>query len=114
MTETVVTRLTKALDPWAPGAEQDTIRLARTDGKALLQIIADYCENDPDTDHTTCAGCDAILCTSCGLGEEESTCQDDSGVRHCTSCWHDCRTCAAEVAFDARVEAYADAHGLRY
>lgn len=113
MTETAITRIAAEIAA-VDGLPDLKVEVAQADARALLQILSDYCENDPDTDHTTCIGCDAVLCTSCGLGEEEARCQDDSDGPHCTSCWNHCRTCSLEVAEDAKAEAYADAHGLRY
>lgn len=110
MTDTAVTRLAHALNADSAGL----VVLDLADAKALLQLLADYCENDPDTDHTQCCGCGDILCTSCGLGADEARCLDDTPGRHCHACWHTCPTCSREAYDDARAEAYADTIGGRY
>lgn len=109
MTETAVTRLAQALDPWAPGAEQDSIRLARADAQALLNRIADLCE-----DHSRCSICSTPLCVTCGLGESAGCPDRHSFEDHCADCAGECQVCSREVADDARAEAYADAIGGRY
>ncbi|GAB2762779.1 hypothetical protein [Nocardioides pakistanensis] len=106
-TTTAVAALTAALDPWAPGAEQDSIRLPRTTAEQLLQVIADLCP-----DHWACEDCGTAFCDNC-LPDGDLTCPHDRLL--CLGCAVEiCPECRADAREDAQAEAYADMVGGRY
>lgn len=93
MTETAVTRLHKALDPWIPGAVEDVVTVPRVDLLNVLQHAERLCEDSPNTDHHACQYCGNTICSHCG-GADPAGCEDRHNFEdHCTDCIGQCPSC---------------------
>ena len=90
-TETAVTRLHR-------GVQSDKtdgfgfVPVKTVDAEALLQIIADLCD-----DHTLCSLCSIVLCDTCGIGEAAGCADRHAFEDHCVDCAGDCNVCRREV-----------------
>jgi hypothetical protein len=94
MTETAITRLKAATDPWAPGAQEHMVTIPRADMDELLRRFSLLCEQSPDTDHHACQYCGDTLCMFCS-DVDPAGCEDRHTFEdHCLGCVGQCPACA--------------------
>lgn len=109
--ETAVTRVTAYLQAveaeafershvdFVPLGKGVVVRLTAEDLRALLDILAESCD-----DHASCEHCGAVGCETCAVGPVLTDCFPP----HCedSECW--CGPCRDDVAREFRAEQRAD------